>query len=183
MSIESSAVGALRGASRAGAAARPRIAWLRGLAIAAGTSASILFVVIGLGYELQLYCRRLDLLLRGRRAGRLGVSLAQHLRPAVRLSVLLPAAETYVGLTGDARGGIDIYGLLFFGSQGDGPGGDYAADRSQGRIIFCAACVSVAALCPLVSAIRPRCGWRMHCSGRRWRSVTMRAGTSVEPQG
>src|SRR6266581_74407 len=99
MSVESSTVGTLLGASR-GAAVRPRLFRLRSLVIAAGVSASILFVAIGLVY---LFC-------------------------------YLPA-EAYVGLTGDTRGGIDIYGLLFFGSQAIGLAATFAADRSKGRII------------------------------------------------
>jgi hypothetical protein len=150
MSIESSAVDALRGATRRGAAIQPRIAWLRGLVIAAGVSASILFVVIGLGYELQLYADGSIFSY----AVAVQDAWAFHWhnisgRLFVYLFCYLPA-ETYVGLTGDARGGIDIYGLLFFGSQAMGLAATYAADRSQGRIIFCAACISVAGLCPLV---------------------------------
>jgi hypothetical protein len=150
MSVESSAVGALRGASRGNAVIQPRIAWLRGLLVAAGISASILFVVIGLGYELQLYADGSIFSY----AVAVQDAWAFHWhnisgRLFVYLFCYLPA-ETYVGLTGDARGGIDIYGLLFFGSQAMGLAATYAADRSKGRIIFGAACVSVAGLCPLV---------------------------------
>jgi hypothetical protein len=150
MSVESSAVGALRGASRGNAVIQPRIAWLRGLVVAAGISASILFVVIGLGYELQLYADGSIFSY----AVAVQDAWAFHWhnisgRLFVYLFCYLPA-ETYVGLTGDARGGIDIYGLLFFGSQAMGLAATYAADRSKGRIIFGAACVSVAGLCPLV---------------------------------
>src|ERR1700716_3868077 len=150
MSVESSAVGALRGASRGNAAIQPRIAWLRGFVIAAGISASILFVVIGLGSELQLYADGSIFSY----AVAVQDAWAFHWhnisgRLFVYLFCYLPA-ETYVGLTGDARGGIDIYGLLFFGSQAMGLAATYAADRSKGRVIFGAACVSVACLCPLV---------------------------------
>jgi hypothetical protein len=149
MSVDSSAVGALGRASHQ-ATIRPGLAWLRILVVAAGISASILFVVVGLGYELQLY------------ADGSIFSYAVAVQDAWafhwhnisgRLFVYLFAyvpAETYVGLTGDARGGIDIYGLLFFGSQALGLAATYAADGSKGRIIFCTACVSVACLCPLV---------------------------------
>jgi hypothetical protein len=150
MSVESSAVGALRGATRDDTAIQPRIAWLRGLVIAAGISASILFIVIGLGYELQLYADGSIFSY----AVAVQDAWAFHWhnisgRLFVYLFCYLPA-EAYVGLTGDARGGIDIYGLLFFGSQAIGLVATYAADRSKGRIIFCTACVSVAGLCPLV---------------------------------
>jgi hypothetical protein len=150
MSIESSAVGALRGASRGDAAIRPRIAWLRILVITAGISASVLFVIVGLSYELQMYADGSIFSY----AVAVQDAWAFHWhnisgRMFVYLFCYLPA-ETYVGLTGDARGGIDIYGLLFFGSQAMGLAATYATDRSKGRIIFCTACVSVACLCPLV---------------------------------
>jgi hypothetical protein len=149
MSVDSSAVGALGGASRK-AAFGSGTAWLRIFFIAAGISASILFVIVGLGYELQLYADgsifSYAVAVQDAWAfhwhnisGRLFVYLFAHV-----------PAETYVGLTGDARGGIDIYGLLFFGSQAIGLAATYAADHSKGRIIFCTACVSVAGLCPLV---------------------------------
>jgi hypothetical protein len=150
MSVESSAVGALRGAPRGDAAIQPRVAWLRGLVIAAGVSASVLFVAIGLGYELQLYAD--GSIFSYAIAAQDAWAFHWHNisgRLFVYLFCYLPA-ETYVGLTGDARGGIDIYGLLFFGSQAMGLAATYAADRSKGRIIFCTACIAVACLCPLV---------------------------------
>jgi hypothetical protein len=70
-----------------------------------------------------------------------------------RLFVYLIAeapAELYVALTGDARGGIDLYGLLFFSSPLLGLVGTWAADRSPGRLLFAYACASTACLCPLV---------------------------------
>src|SRR5438309_5004514 len=119
MSVESSTVGALLGASR-GAAVRPRLFRLRSLVIAAGVSASILFVIVGLGYELQLYADGSIFSY----AVAVQDAWAFHWhnisgRLFVYLFCYLPA-ETYVALTGQARGGIDIYGLLFFGSQAMG---------------------------------------------------------------
>src|SRR3954468_18920905 len=70
-------------------------------------------------------------------------------RTAVFLLTLWPA-ETYVGLTGNARGGIVIYGLLFYLAPLAGLIATLAADRSDGRIIFVYGCGSTALLCPLV---------------------------------
>src|SRR4051812_17350004 len=150
MLVGGSAVGALRGAARGGWAIQPRIASLRFLIIAAGLLASILFVIVGLGYEVQMYADGSIFSY----AVAVQDAWAFHWhnisgRLFVYLFCYLPA-ETYVGLTGDARGGIDIYGLLFFGSQAMGLAATYTADRSKSRIIFCTACVSVACLCPLV---------------------------------
>lgn len=147
MSVNSSAVGALGVAARS--VSRP-LAWLRIGVIAAGLTASLLFIVVGLRFELQLYADgsifSYAVAVQDAWAfhwhnisGRLFVYLFCHV-----------PAETYVRLTGDARGGIDVYGLLFFGSQLLGLAATYAADRSRDRIIFCFACASVVCVCPLV---------------------------------
>ena len=78
----------------------------------------------------------------------------------VYLFCLLPA-ETYVGLTGDARGGVFVYGLLHFAAPLLGLALTWAADRSAGRIIFCCACLSTACLCPLVFGF-PTEMWMAH---------------------
>src|SRR5262249_37277926 len=54
-----------------------------------------------------------------------------------------------VALTGDARGGIALYGLLFFGAPLLGLLATLAADRSAGRALFGCTCLSTAVLCPL----------------------------------
>jgi hypothetical protein len=59
-------------------------------------------------------------------------------------------AETYVRLTADARGGVMIYGFLFFGAQLFGLLATFALDRSKQRILFSYVCGSTALLCPLV---------------------------------
>lgn len=123
---------------------------LRAFAIATGICSSILFVVIGLRYELQLY---------GDGALFSYAVAAQDAwafhwdnisgRVAVYLICLAPA-QAFVALTGSPGGGIVLYGLIFFASPLLGLIATYFADRSHGRIIFSTACFSTAALCPLV---------------------------------
>lgn len=127
-------------------------AWstLQGLVVAAGLVFAILFIVVGLAWELQLYADGSIF------AYSVAVqdSWAIHWhnisgRVAVYLATCLPA-ELYVALTGNARAGIALYGLLFFSVQLIGLVATYAADRSPRRLLFTAACLSTACLCPLV---------------------------------
>jgi hypothetical protein len=134
---------------------------LRALVIAAGICCSILFVVVGLRYELQLYGDGAVF------SYSIGVQDAWAFhwhnisgRLAVYLFSLAPA-EAYVALTGDAGGGIVAYGLLFFAAPLLGLAMTFAADRSKGRIIFGYACFSTAILCPLVFGF-PTEMWMAH---------------------
>ena len=132
------------------AAIRSGTDMLRTLAVAAGLACSVLFVVVGLGYQLQLYGD--GSLFSYAVAVRDAWAFHWHnisARLFVYLFSLLPA-ETYVGLTGDARGGIALYGFLFFAAPLLGLAATFVADRSKGRIIFVYACFSTALLCPLV---------------------------------
>jgi hypothetical protein len=146
---------------RPGASDRPASATLRTLAIAAGLCVSVLFVVLGLRYGMQMYAD-----------GSL-FSYAVAVRDAWafhchnisgRLTVYLFAfapAEAYIRLTGDPRGGVALYGFLFFAAQLLGLLATFAADRSKGRIIFSYACVSTACLCPMVFGF-PTEVWMTH---------------------
>jgi hypothetical protein len=134
---------------------------LRGLLIAVGTGWAALFIVIGLGYELQMYGDGSMFSY----AVAVENAWAFHWhnisgRLLTFLVTLLPA-EIYVELTSDARGGIIVYGLLFFAAPLLGLVATFAADRSKGRVIFSYACLSTACLCPLVFGF-PTEMWMAH---------------------
>src|SRR4051812_6134309 len=127
-----------------------RTLWLRGFVVLAGVFASVLFIVVGLGYELQLYGD--GSIFSYAIAARDAWAFHWHNisgRVTVYLFCHVPS-ELYVKLTDDLRGGIGLYGFLFFGSQLFGLFLTLAADRSQGRAIFIGACLSTALFCPLV---------------------------------
>jgi hypothetical protein len=118
--------------------------------IAVGITTSVLFVVVGPAYELQMYgdgsifCY----------AVAVQDAWAFHWhniapRVAVYAYSLLPG-EVYVSLTGDPRGGVFLYGLLQFAAPLIGLALTWMADRSPSRLLFTGACLSTACLCPLV---------------------------------
>jgi hypothetical protein len=118
--------------------------------IGAGLAWAIVFVVVGLRYDLQLYGD--GAVFSYAVAVQDAWSYHWH-NIAGRLFVYLYAmapAEAYVGLTQDARGGVVLYGLLFLSSQLFGLIATWFADRSPGRVIFGFACLSTALVCPLV---------------------------------
>ena len=137
------------------AAASDRVArsdarMLRRFVVALGLGWSGLFVLVGVAWRLQMYADgsifSYSVAIRSGWAyhfhnisNRLFVYVFSHL-----------PAEAYVGLTGDARGGIFLYGLLFFAAPLAGLLVTLAADRSPGRIVFGCACLSTACLCPMV---------------------------------
>jgi hypothetical protein len=123
---------------------------LRRLVVALGLGWSVLFILVGVGYGLQMYAD--GSIFSYSVAVRAGWAYHFH-NIADRMFVYvwshLPA-EAYVGLTGDARGGIFLYGLLFFAAPLAGLLACFAADRSPGRVLFGCACLSTACLCPMV---------------------------------
>jgi hypothetical protein len=123
---------------------------LRAFATAAGLSWAVLFVIIGLGYELQTYGDGATFSY----AVAAEDSWAFHWHNiAGRFVVYLESSvpgEIYVALTGDARGGIAVYGFLFFAAPLMGLLATFAADRSKGRAVSAFACGSTACLAPLV---------------------------------
>jgi hypothetical protein len=150
MTVEASSPCIERRAAWGNTAIHSNAGVLRSLVVATGLGWSVLFVVIGLRYDLQMYAD----------GSIFSYSVAvqdawsYHLHNiAGRLFVFLYAfapAEIYVAWAKDAHGGIAIYGFLFFVAQLLGLLATLAADRSQGRIIFSTACFSTACLCPLV---------------------------------
>jgi len=134
---------------------------LRTFAIAAGICWSVLFVVIGLRYELQMYAD--GSIFSYAIAVRDAWAFHWHNisdRLFVYLFCHLPA-ELYVELAGDPYGGIVVYGFLFFVAPLLGLIATFAADRSLGHIIFSYACLSTACLCPLVFGF-PTEMWTAH---------------------
>lgn len=150
MTTDISGPDALRGGARSSADAGSDARLLHVLVVAAGLGCSVLFIVVGLAWGLQMYGDGSIFSY----AVAVQDAWAFHWHNiAGRLSVLafcLLPAETYVGLTGDARGGIFLYGLLFFSAPLLGLVATRLADRSRGRVVFTAACLSTACLLPLV---------------------------------
>ncbi len=123
---------------------------LRLFVIAAGLSWSILFVVVGLTYELQTYGD--GAIFSYAVAAEAAWAFHWH-NIAGRLFVYLVSSvpgEIYVAATGDARGGIAVYGFMFFVAPLAGLVATFAADRSKGRVMAAFACGSTACLAPLV---------------------------------
>jgi hypothetical protein len=150
MTVETSGLFGTDGVLREARAAGAQDDWLRRFVIAAGLGCAVLFVLVGVGFRLQLYADGSIFSY----AVAIRESWAYHFRDiAARLFVELYAhlpAEAYVALTRDAAGGIALYGLLFFAAPLLGLLATFAADRSAGRRIFTCACLSTAVLCPMV---------------------------------
>src|SRR5664279_1653883 len=119
---------------------------LRVLMIAAGISTSILYVVVGLISELQMFGD--GSIFSHAVAAQDAWSFHWHNilgRLFTYLFAYVPA-ETVVALTGSTQAGIFVYGLLFFSGPLLGLLVTLAADRTSGRVIFGYACFSTACL-------------------------------------
>jgi hypothetical protein len=152
---------AARDGLHSGAAVGSELRVLRMLVIGAGLCWAILFVIAGLGYRLQLFGD--GAIFSYAIAVEDAWAFHWHNIPG-RLFVYLFSyvpAEAYVHATKDARGGIALYGLLFFGAQLVGLATTWAADRSKNHIIFTYACGSTACLCPFVFGF-PTEMWMAH---------------------
>ena len=140
---------------------RSNVGLLRPLVVAAGICWSIVFVVVGLWYDMQMYADGSIF------AYSVAVQDAWAFhwhnisgRLFVYLFCYVPA-ETYVALTSDASGAITLHGFLFFVAPLLGLVATWATDRSWHRIIFGYACLSTACLCPLVFGF-PTEMWMAH---------------------
>jgi hypothetical protein len=123
---------------------------LRKLAITAGICSSVLFIVVGLSSELQMYGD--GSIFSYAVAAQDAWAFHWHNisgRLFTYVFSYIPA-EAAVTLTGSAKAGISVYGLLFFSGPLIGLLATFAADRTAGRVIFSYACFSTACLCPLV---------------------------------
>jgi hypothetical protein len=134
---------------------------LRAFVVAVGLCWSVLFVIVGLHYELQMYGD--GAMFSYAVAVRDAWAFHWHNIPDRMFAYLFSSvpAETYVKLTKDPRGGIVVYGALQFVAPLLGLIATWAADRSRNRIIFAAACLSTACLCPLVFGF-PTEMWMAH---------------------
>ena len=134
---------------------------LRQCAVVAGIGWAISFIVVGLTYRLQLYG---DGSIFSYSVAAQDVWAFHWHNISGRLTAyafaLLPG-ELFVGATGNAQGGIFVYGLMFFIAQALGLIATYATDRSRGRVMLSYACVSTACLCPLVFGF-PTEMWMTH---------------------
>jgi hypothetical protein len=127
-------------------------AWrqLRRLVIVAGLGSAIAFIVVGLATKLQMFGD--GSIFSYAVAAQDAWAFHWH-NISGRLFVYLYAyvpSQTVVALTGSAKAGIAIYGLLFFAAPLLGLLLTFATDRSKGRLLFVYACFSTACLCPLV---------------------------------
>jgi len=122
----------------------------RVVVIAAGLAASILFVLAGVATRLQMYgdgsifsyavaAQDAWAFHWHNLSGRFFTYVYAYMVP-----------EQIVALTGSARAGIAVYGVLFFSAPLLGLLITAAADRSRERIVFTYACASTVLLCPFV---------------------------------
>jgi hypothetical protein len=124
--------------------------WLRRLAVIAGNGASLLFILVGLATQLQMFGD--GSIFSYAVAAQDAWTFHWH-NISGRLFSYVYAyvpAEAVVALTVSAKAGIAVYGLLHFAAPLLGLLLTYAADRSKDRLLFAYACLSTAALCPLV---------------------------------
>jgi hypothetical protein len=129
--------------------------------VAAGVGASLLFIIVGLAAELQMFGD--GSIFSYAVAAEDAWAFHWHNISGRLFSYIFAyiPAELYVALTKNARGGIFIYGLLHLSAPLLGLLATWAADRTANRTIFVYACISTACLCPLVFGF-PTEMWMAH---------------------
>ena len=163
LAIGASGQGTLRAALWRAIPVRTDADVLRLAAVAAGIGWAIAFPLLGMAYRLQTFGD--GALFSYAVAARSAWAFHWH-NISARLFAFLAAsfpAEAYVGLTGDAAGGVTLYGLLFFAAPIAGLAATFAIDRSNGRVFFVFGCASTACLCPLVFGC-PTEMWMAHAT-------------------
>jgi hypothetical protein len=129
----------------------PQTRWsLRTVVIAGGIGASILFVIVGVASQLQMYGD--GSIFSYAVAAQSAWAFHWH-NISGRLFTYIFAyvpAEAVVAMTRNAKAGIALYGILFFSAPLLGLAATFAIDRTRERTIFTYACLSSACLCPLV---------------------------------
>lgn len=127
-------------------------AWhlLRRLAIVFGLGSAIAFIIVGVATELQMFGD--GSIFSYAVATQDAWAFHWHNISGRMFSYVYAyiPAEAVVALTGSAKAGIAVYGLLHFAAPLLGLLLTFAIDRSKGRAIFATACLSTACLCPLV---------------------------------
>jgi hypothetical protein len=134
---------------------------LRAVIIAGGIGSSILFVLVGVAFRLQLFGD--GSIFSYAVAAQSAWSFHWH-NVSGRLFTYLfayPLAEAVAAISQNAQAGIAVYGFLFFAAPLLGLVLTFAVDRTSSRTIFIYACLSTVFLCPLVYGA-PTDMWMAH---------------------
>jgi hypothetical protein len=135
--------------------------FLRTFVVVAGLGTSILFSIVGLSAELQMFGD--GSIFSYSIAAENAWAFHWHNISGRLFSYVFAyvPAELFVALTKKAKTGIFIYGLLHFSAPLIGLLVTWAADLTVRRVIFVYACLSTACLCPLVFGF-PTEMWMAH---------------------
>ena len=123
---------------------------LRRFVVAAGLVAALLFVIVGLAFDLQTYG---DGSIFSYAVATREVWAFHWHNIATRVAtyaLTLAPGEFAVALTGAPAAGVFVYGLFFFAAPAVSLAAAFALDRDIGRPYFVASCAATALLAPLV---------------------------------
>jgi len=153
---------------------------LRGIVVSSGLAAALLFPIVGLAAELQMYGD--GSIFSYAVAAQQAWAFHWHNISGRLFSYVFAyiPAEAWVGLTGNAKGGIFIYGLLRLLAPLLALIVTFIADRTRGRLILAYACLSTACLCPLVFGA-PTEMWMAHALF--WPTLAICLGAPVNARG